>query len=265
MTPFHFGDSRAPLFGVYHDPEGTALRDTGVLLCYPVGHEYMRAHRAFRLLGERLSGRGFAVLRFDYFGTGDSAGARGAGDLDRWCEDIRMAGQELRDMSGVRHVSVVGLRLGASLAARVCSEGLSARKLVLWDPVVSGKAFMKQLGELEEERLRRCKAWFRDVSACSPRRRKEFLGFSFSGRLAGQIEQVDLLTLSPVPSRVQMAVSDEAYACPQLIDSLVAGGSEVDHRCVPDGGEWGLFEKSGGALLVSSILQAIVDGLGAAA
>ena len=84
--PLHFGPVGSPLFGCYHPPDGAARR-SGVVLCYPFGQEYVRAHRAFRLLANRLASVGFHVLRFDYHGCGDSSGGRGRGDLSRWKSD----------------------------------------------------------------------------------------------------------------------------------------------------------------------------------
>ena len=114
MNPFFFGSSEERLLGVHHPPRGRVPREVGVLLCYPLGQEYMRAHRAFRQLAMLLARRGFHVLRFDWFGTGDSAGAGEEGSIARWLEDARTAIDELKDTAGVTRVSLVGLRLGAA-------------------------------------------------------------------------------------------------------------------------------------------------------
>ena len=53
MTPMYFGSSTSPLYGVYHAPMGHD-RNQGVLLCYPFGQQYMRAHRAFRQMTTQL-------------------------------------------------------------------------------------------------------------------------------------------------------------------------------------------------------------------
>ena len=70
---FFFGNPGSPLYGSYESPSASVRRDCGIVLCYPLMAEYLRSHRAFRQLAVRLAEAGFPVLRFDYFGSGDSA------------------------------------------------------------------------------------------------------------------------------------------------------------------------------------------------
>jgi len=141
-APRFFGPEESPLFGCYQAPTATP-RPCGVVLCYPFGQEYMRAHRAFRILATRLAALGFPVLRFDYYGCGDSAGD--GGDLSRWQEDICRAVEELKRQGGVRRVALAGLRLGGSLAALAAAGRNDVDSLVLWDPVVSGQSYLDEL------------------------------------------------------------------------------------------------------------------------
>ena len=145
MNPFFFGSSQQPLYGVYHPSKARVPRRTGVVLCYPLWQEYMRAHRAFRQLAMLLSKAGFPVLRFDYFATGDSGGAGEEGDVTRWVTDIGMAIDELKDMASVPRVSLVGLRVGAALAAAAAVRRSDLDQVLLWDPVISGARFVEQV------------------------------------------------------------------------------------------------------------------------
>ncbi len=121
-----------------------------VLLCYPGVQEYNLSHWAFRRLANLLTKAGFPVFRFDYFGTGDSAGALEEASIESWVDNIASAAQEALDLSGCRKLSLVGMRLGAALAARACGKGLELQDLVLWDPVVNGRAYIAELSALEE-------------------------------------------------------------------------------------------------------------------
>ena len=95
----------------------------------------------------RLSAAGIDTLRFDYFGTGDSAGEMVDADLAGWETDIELAIEELRDMVGSARVTLIGLRLGATLAARVAARRPGdVDRLVLWDPIQSGLEYLASLG-----------------------------------------------------------------------------------------------------------------------
>ncbi len=154
MNPFFFGNSKSPLYGVYHPPMSYRYREAGIVFCYPYGVEYQRVHRAFVKFGEQLAREGFHVLRFDYTATGDSAGEDGEGRMDVWLEDVHTAIQELKDLSGVEKVTLIGVRLGAALAtiATATIEGID--KLILWDPVVSGGRYMESLRTMHSNNVR---------------------------------------------------------------------------------------------------------------
>ena len=128
-----------------------------VLLCNPFGEEAVRAHRAYRVLAQRLEAAGYATLRFDYAGTGDSGGDSDAFTPDDWIDDIAAAADELRRLAGVSRIVLAGLRLGATLAAHAAQRSdVRAAHVVLWDPVVDGRGYLAELAQshrayLEEE------------------------------------------------------------------------------------------------------------------
>jgi uncharacterized protein len=136
MTSFHFGSRQRRLFGYYEPAPANFSRVRAVLLCHPMGNEQIFAYRTMRQLAARLVRAGFHVLRFDYFGTGDSYGDTGEGDLASWCEDIETAIEELKEITGAIKVDLAGLRLGANLSARVAANrGKEISKLILWEPL----------------------------------------------------------------------------------------------------------------------------------
>jgi exosortase A-associated hydrolase 2 len=147
MEPFYFGPTDRRLFGVYHPPAGRRAAPAGVVLCYPFLQEYFRTHRAFLRLAVQLVGRGWHVLRFDYSGCGDSYGD-GPSSPDAWAEDVRLAAHELRQRTGTARMALVGLRLGASLAASVAPSVQPLSDLVLWDPVVNGPDYLGDVLQL---------------------------------------------------------------------------------------------------------------------
>src|SRR6185295_1904712 len=100
--------------------------------------EYMRSQFALRELAIALAGRGEHVLRFDYRGTGDSAGELADFGVADWLEDIDLAIREAREISGSVRVRVLGVRAGALLACQGAGDSNEVQSFVLWDPVTDG-------------------------------------------------------------------------------------------------------------------------------
>ena len=251
MNPFFFGNSKQPLYGVYHPPRAHTSRPTAVVLCYPLWQEYMRAHRAFRQLAMLLSKAGFSVLRFDYFGTGDSAGESDAGDVARWTHDISTAIDELKDTAGVSKVSLVGLRVGASLAAAVATERKDLDRIILWDPVVGGKAYVEKmvLTEQADGGARRD----------GPVGTIGIKGFPLTSRMRQGLEHIDLRDLpGPASGRMIMTVSDERAEFVAFRDAMAGRRIGLTYRHIPSAGNWDEIDRFGSALLPQSIIQGIV-------
>ena len=121
-------------------------RGTGVLLVPPFGWEEISSYRPFRFLARTIAENGFPVLRFDLPGTGDSSGdALDPGLFDVWVQSIGDAARELRDFSGVEHVTVLGVRLGAMLTLLAASRGASIDDLILWGANSTGRGLLREL------------------------------------------------------------------------------------------------------------------------
>jgi alpha-beta hydrolase superfamily lysophospholipase len=141
--PLWFGPADRPLFGWFHMPEGGAAR-AGVVVCPPIAREYLHAHYACRRLARQLEARGIAVLRFDYDGTGDSGGlSDDPGRVRAWLASVHQAISLVR-AAGCTSVGLVGMRLGATLAAVAAHEDGDVDALVLWDPCVSGRGYVRE-------------------------------------------------------------------------------------------------------------------------
>ncbi len=141
--PFFFSAQGSELFGLYQSPLGPSRKE-GIVLCNPLPQEMMRSNHALVQLSRQLAELGFAVLRFDYFGTGDSHGILQDASLELWQSNIKSAISALKKHSGVSSLQLCGLRLGARLALMV-SEEIGMRQLVLWDPIGDGQAYVQRL------------------------------------------------------------------------------------------------------------------------
>lgn len=143
--PHHFG-RQGELFGVYHTVATPAAK--AVLLCPPLGQEQARSHRLYRQLAHALAAEGIPALRFDYFGSGDSAGESAERDWNRCLADAMVAATELRRLSGCAQLAAFGARLGGSAALTV-AEAASFSELILWDPVLDGAAMVARQDALQ--------------------------------------------------------------------------------------------------------------------
>jgi len=198
MNPFFFGPRQRRLFGLYTPGQPHGFGERSAVLCHPFGQEYLRAHRSMRQLATLLTRVGVHVLRFDYFGTGDSAGDLRDAELSGWESDIEAAIEELEETTGSKRVGLVGLRLGATLAAAVAARRTDVERLLLWDPVVRGREYAHEL-------LRS------SPGGEAPRGdgAREVLGFTVPARLLGEIGEVDLVPLVPALPQRTLAIATE--------------------------------------------------------
>jgi pimeloyl-ACP methyl ester carboxylesterase len=138
-----FGPEARPLFGVLHTPDTSEARG-GVVLCPTLGVEAMSSHRALRELALRLEAVGLLALRFDYEGTGDSAGDESTpAQVEGWTRSIETALDLLRS-AGADRLGLVGFRIGGTMAAVVAQRIAGLNCLALWDPCMKGRSFVRE-------------------------------------------------------------------------------------------------------------------------
>lgn len=263
MNPFYFGSGQRRLFGVYTPGRGGG-RPRAIVLCHPWGPEYLRAHRSMRMLGAMLTTAGFHVLRFDYFGSGDSGGNDTDVDLAGWRADIEMAMEELQETTGASKVSLVGLRLGATLAASVAAKRAPAvDAVVLWDPVVSGAEYLRELWQTARGLAL--------VPGTEPVGRgtlagggHEILGFALTSLLHEELQGLDLLRQVPgLPARTLAVVSGPRPSYDSLRQTLAGhalGPLPLD--VIESRPAWLEDEDSGAGAVPVKVLQRVVQWLG---
>lgn len=150
--PFFFNRNGTRLFGILHEYYGSGgsrgrANSAGFVLCPPFAEEKLWSHRVYVSLSRALCRRGYSVLRFDYTGSGDSEGDFERCTLDTYIADIRSAVRELKEAAGVETAGIMGLRFGATLAILASSLAPSdiAGPLILWEPVLDGSAYVREL------------------------------------------------------------------------------------------------------------------------
>ncbi len=132
----YFGPEQS-LVGVLHRPPAA---ERAVVFCAPFAEEKKCSYRTFVEAARSFARSGVACLRFDYYGTGDSAGDFREFSPDRATSDIAEAVKHARETFGVDEVTLLGLRLGGTLALTAAARG-NPQGVILWQPVVSGRSF----------------------------------------------------------------------------------------------------------------------------
>lgn len=237
IIPFYFGAADRQLFGCYHEPQAEPWRDCGVVLCPPMGHEYILAHRTLRQVAVRLAAVGFHVLRFDYYGCGDSAGESDEGSVQQWTKDIATAIDTLRQHSRVTHVSVIGLRLGATLAVLAGAQRCDIDHLVLWDPILDGKTYMAELVAAHT-------SWLKSQSTKGRRAgtnhdHREILGFPLTAVLCRELQEVNVWrTQQRVTTHLLMLTRDTTRSAAHGLEHLENLAIQADYSHIPGPPFW---------------------------
>ena len=223
--------------GWLHGPAPTAPhRTTGIVVCAPLGYDALCAHRSLRHVAATAAAAGYAVLRFDYDGTGDSVGS--VDDPARWAawrESIRDAVTALRESATVERVVLLGVGLGATLAATVAADHASddasgIAGVATIAPIVSGKRCLRELRALMRV-MGRAEA---PAALALPEGSEEFVGLLLSAETKTAMEQVDLTTCSYPPS-LRWLVLDRSDRAPNAawLAVLAQQGATVEHAVLP--------------------------------
>jgi len=254
-TPRYFPCGDGHVFGWYHDAPGAAQLDAVAVICPPTGSEYTRSHRSLRHLADRLAASGMPALRFDYPGAGDSPGS----DLDpdrigAWRSGIRAAIAHARAASGRSRVHLVGVRLGATLAA-LASADVEVERLVLWNPCVKGSTYARELRAL---------ALAAERQTCDIEGALESAGYVMTAETLAAIAALDLRRAVPrVRDRVLVLGRDDAASDVSLGERLTALGIAHEHRQAP--GWAGMMAEHQFTVVPDAALDLIVSWLGDAA
>ncbi|MEQ9546522.1 MAG: alpha/beta fold hydrolase [Marinobacter sp.] len=252
MEAFYFGPSESYLLGVFH-PRQSTNRNEAVVLCNPFGQEYLRAHKSMRRLAINLSHLGYSVLRFDYRGTGDSAGDLTGVTADHWADDVEHAIQEAMDMAAVPKVALIGLRLGALLAAKAATNNKQVSRLVLWDPITDGSSY---LGDIKSSVDQAQKQGSRS-RILEPDGTIHFNGFSMPPPFQETIASLQLDNLTPsVPAPIAQIVSHEAEAFTNLTRQL-SERPDFYYELAPAPHDWNYVDHVGGILWPKPVIDAI--------
>jgi len=248
-TACYLSGSGEPIFAWLHQPE--VFVGHGIVICPPIGYEQLHAHRALRHLADSLAQQQFPVVRLDWHGTGDSPGTDD--DPNRWAvwsDNLRTAVDWLRRELGCHEITLVGLRIGATIAASVAAEA-DVTNMVLWSPVVKGKAFVREQKAISLTADASSRpAWTNGFEAA---------GFSLNEQTIAELGKIDL-TANIVSCRRALVVSrDDVPTDDRLLNHLKLAGITTEQIKCP--GFVGMMAEPHRSEVPECAIQQITDWL----
>lgn len=234
---------------------------TGIVVVPPFGWEDICFYRPVRFLVEKLAEAGFPALRFDLPGCGDSSGcAFDEGLVEAWIDSIADAAAELRAISGVEQVAVLGIRLGGILALAAAARGADIQDLILWGAPPSGRAELRELRAFANMERR-------EYATLAPTPPQPDPGFEVGGFLLAPetrsaLESLEITAAGLGPRRVLLLSRDNIQPDPKLVRGLESAGCAVE---VADGyGCAALMVGTHDAPIPDDTARAMCNFLGAA-
>ena len=227
-THFYFGPKDKQLLGWLHTSKKSLIRDQSVLVCQPLGLEYMNAYRSMRYMADYFALSGFATLRFDYHGTGDSSGGNYNEDrMPDWINSISVAYKELEKITGNSKIGLFGFRMGATLA---CVAAINQRFdfMVLWAPIEKGRRFLKEIKTLQKMSAN-SRDNFNDILEAG--------GMVYWPETEQSISQIDLLLSKPLTERVLIIPKDDQRANTKLLDYYNSVGIHAEQMLLTGSSE----------------------------
>lgn len=192
---FQLESGNARLYAALYTPASVPARGI-VICCHPLFEEQKAACRPLVDAAREFCRNGFACLRFDYAGCGDSEGELDAVTLAAWQANIRSAIEFAREqVSGP--AGLLGVRLGGALAAMAVEELAAVAFLMLWEPVLDGHTYL--MSDLRKKMVRDMMAGGKSaetrqsrVDLMAQQGRLDFDGFPVTNRLYQEIAAIDL-------------------------------------------------------------------------
>ncbi|MDP9835398.1 pimeloyl-ACP methyl ester carboxylesterase [Neorhizobium huautlense] len=196
-------------------PASGARRPVAILLASPWGLEEMCGRKFFRIMAEELADNGFASLRFDYAGTGDSfADDSEVSGFDVWTDNLVAAVGQLRQLSGCERIVIVAQGIGAAVAMQANKRIDMCETVAFLAPVVSGRAYLREMQAMARMTDDKLGIAAQEVEGAAI----TLAGLSLSGPLAADLKLIDLMKVEKLSFRQALVLtrderpSDVAFA-----------------------------------------------------
>lgn len=214
---------------IHRPPESTGRRGVpGVVFFHGFTGDRMESHWIFVKCARALARAGFASLRFDFYGSGESEGDFPEVTFESEVVDALSAVEFFRRQRGInpRRLALIGLSLGGAVAACIAPR-VRAQALILWAAV----ARFEQLQALAEQMARPIPGRSELV---------EYNAHAVSLQFLGNTERLNPLrqiALFRQPTLVIHPENDELIPLSAPQNYLKAAGAEVKQKVIIPGAD----------------------------
>lgn len=250
-TTAGFMGTEHPAFLVQHWPENNPRGH--VVYLPPFAEEMNRCRAIVSEQSRWFANQGLTASILDFYGTGESPGDLTDASLQKWHANIDSLIDSLKPVDAP--IVLWGCRLGGLIAMdylRLHPERVD--KLLLWQPVTSGKAYITQT-------LRQRSAGLMDrnkkVETTTEMRAKlsageslEVAGYALGGRLTGALDVIDAETIGSIKVEKIFWLEHSGdgentlgQRSQQAVETLRESGSEVDVRYFSGHPLWQLHKR----------------------
>lgn len=169
------------------------------------------------------------MLRFDFYGCGDSQGEDHEGSVSQRLTDIGVAVGEIGTRCEPSKLCLVGLRFGATLAMIYGAQNGGMEGMVLWDPIAKGNTYIGELGSAYPELLRSPVTAREDDGMAE--HNGGALGLPRAQTLFRDLREINLLTTAQAPARSVLLIDSEHDNRPEnLREHLGSLTSKLDYE-----------------------------------
>ena len=150
----------------------------------------------------------------------------------------------------------MGLRLGAMLSIMAGAERGDIDGLVLWNPFITGKAYVEELKIMHSEMLKY--SYVKPQYSKSSSRLVEVFGFPFTDLMLSDFEKIDLLSIKEKSAKnIFLLESNEKAREARLKPHLTNPDIRLEYQYIPSPEIW--LEEPHKGLVPHQLLQSVVS------
>jgi len=258
---------RGRRFCLLYTPPTTHPKRGAILFVHSFAEEMNKSRRIAALQARAFADAGWTVLQIDLFGCGDSSGDFVDATWQQWTEDVVEAANWLQRTVGTRPI-LWGIRTGCLLLTYAALKIAGSIACVFWQPVTSGKQFLRQFLRLKIANQLNAKIAQARISTEQLHDRLvrgetiEIAGYALTPALALAIDAAEL-AMPDAPTRVawlEVSTGAERELGPASrfrVDVWRQAGHEVDARIVEGHRFWQTVEIYECAALIEATLSVV--------